>query len=154
MKEGVKMNTIIVYYSKHHGNTKKLVDAIKEKYGITAVDILNKEQAELEKADIIGIASGIYAGSFAKPLLKYLSKNLPEGKRVFFISTSAGPKPGYEKSIRALTDSRSCEYIGSYSCMGFNTFGPTKLFGGTAKGHPTDEEINGAVSFFSGLLQK
>lgn len=154
MKGDFNVKTVILYYSKHHGNTKKLVDAIKDKYDVTAVDILKKEETDLVSADMIGIASGIYAGSFAKPLLRYLKENLPDGKRVFFISTSAGPKPGYEKTVKTLTDNKSCEFMGSYSCKGFNTFGPTKLFGGTAKGHPTEDEINGAVSFFEGLVKK
>ena len=34
------MRTAIVYVSKHHGNTKKLVDAIAEKYEITAIDAM------------------------------------------------------------------------------------------------------------------
>lgn len=32
------MKTAIVYVSTHHGNTKKLVDAISEKYDITVID--------------------------------------------------------------------------------------------------------------------
>ena len=31
------MKTAIVYYSKHHGNTKKLVDAIASQYEITLI---------------------------------------------------------------------------------------------------------------------
>ena len=41
--------------------------------------------------------------------------------------------------------------MGQYSCPGYNTFGPFKLVGGTAKGHPTKEEIEGAVKFYKGL---
>lgn len=33
------MKTIIIYESAHHGNTKKLVDAIVKKYGIKGISI-------------------------------------------------------------------------------------------------------------------
>jgi hypothetical protein len=33
----------------------------------------------------------------------------------------------------------------------FDTFGPFKLIGGLKKGHPTEEEIQGAVDFYNGL---
>ena len=35
--------------------------------------------------------------------------------------------------------------------MGFDTFGPFKLVGGIAKGHPDEDEIRGAVEFYEGL---
>lgn len=36
------------------------------------------------------------------------------------------------------------EIWGEYSCLGFDTFGPFKLFGGIAKGHPSQDEIEAA----------
>ena len=44
-----------------------------------------------------------------------------------------------------------CREIAAYDCMGFDTFGPFRLVGGIAKGHPTAEEIRGAVDFYRGL---
>ena len=148
------MKAAIVYYSKHHGNTKRVLDAIAGKYPEELINVIDQPDAELEGYELIGIASGIYAGSFAKPLLKYLKKYLPVKSRVFFISTSAGPKPDYEKSVRKLCIGKECDVLGGYMCLGFNTFGPTKLFGGTAKGHPTREELDDAVSFYEDIMNK
>ena len=36
---------------------------------------------------------------------------------------------------------------------GFDTFGPFKLIGGIAKGHPTQSEIDGAVEFYGSLAE-
>ena len=36
-------------------------------------------------------------------------------------------------------------------CLGYDTFGPFKLVGGIAKGHPTEAEIKGAVEFYQAL---
>ena len=33
------MKTAIVYHSYHHGNTKKLLDAIAEKHEVTLIDV-------------------------------------------------------------------------------------------------------------------
>jgi multimeric flavodoxin WrbA len=34
---------------------------------------------------------------------------------------------------------------------GYDTFGPFKLIGGLAKGHPDDKDLENAVAFFRGL---
>lgn len=43
--------------------------------------------------------------------------------------------------------------LGVYGCRGFDTFGPFKLIGGIAKGHPTQNEIDGAVEFYGSLAE-
>ena len=43
------------------------------------------------------------------------------------------------------------EEIGAYECLGFDTFGPFRLIGGIAKGHPDAGEIAGAVKFYREL---
>jgi flavodoxin len=42
-----------------------------------------------------------------------------------------------------------CE--GRFSCKGYDTFGLFKLIGGLAKGHPDDNDLENAVTFFKGL---
>lgn len=146
------MKTAIVYFSKHHGNTKKLVDAIAAAHEVTLINAADGAGVSLKEFDRIGLASGIYAGSFGKPLIAFAERELPAGKPVFFISTSASPSgKAYLKSIRRVTESKSCKELGAYHCTGFNTFGPFKLVGGTAKGHPTEEEIQAAVRFYENL---
>ena len=98
------MKTAIVFYSRHHGNTKKLLDAIAEKYPVTLIDATKNPSPDLSGYDAIGFASGIQA-----------------------------------------------EILGRYECFGFNTFGPFKLIGGIAKGHPDSNEISGAVKFYKQL---
>ena len=67
------MTTAIVYYSKHHGNTKKLVDAIgSADPSLTLIDVTEQPDAELSSYDRIGIASGIYFTSFAKQVLAFV----------------------------------------------------------------------------------
>ena len=133
------MKTAIVYYSEHHGNTKKLLDAIAEKHDVTLINVTKSPETDLSGYDRIGLASGIYYSSFAKQLLAYAEEHLPEGKDVFYIFTHGAPKGMFLREL------------GDYHCQGFDTYGPFKLVGGIAKGHPTEDEISGAVSFYEGL---
>ena len=145
------MKTAIVYYSQHHGNTKKLLDAIAAMHEVDLIDVTKQPDADLSAYGRIGLASGIYYTSFAKQLLEFARKNLPEGKDVFYVYTHGAPKGAFLKTIREIAEAKGCREIGSYHCTGFDTFGPFKLVGGIAKGHPTEEEIAGAVAFYESL---
>ena len=140
-----------MYYSKHHGNTKKLLDAIAEKYDVDLIDVTQKAGIDLEKYDRIGFASGIYYSSFAKQILEAASASLPSGKKVFFIATCGSMRNLYFRGIKAITKKQGCESLGEFLCLGFDTFGPFKLVGGIAKGHPTEDEIGAAVKFYESL---
>ena len=145
------MATAIIYYSQHHGNTKKLLDAIcAADPEIDLIDVTAGAK-DLSAYDRVGIASGIYFSAFAKQVLSYAEEYLPEGKPVFFIYTHGAPKGDFLKGIREITKKKHCPELGEYRCQGFDTFGPFKLVGGIAKGHPTQDEIDGAVSFYQGL---
>ena len=148
------MKTAIAYYTKHHGNTKKLLDAITakaDKGEITLIDVTVQPSADLSGYDRIGLASGIYYNSFAKQLLAFAQECLPEKKDVFYIFTHGAPKGVFLTAIRGIAGKKQCRELGSYHCLGFDTFGPFRLVGGIAKGHPTEDEINGAVAFYQNL---
>lgn len=143
------MRTAIVYYSQHHGNTKQLVDAIASQYKITLIDVTKNTMADLSDYECIGFASGIYFSTFAKQILTFAEKNLPENKAVFFINTCGFKSPiMYFDAIRKISRDKKCFEIGTYQCLGYDTFGPFKAIGGIAKGHPDENEIKGAVSFY------
>ena len=145
------MSTAIVYCSKHHGNTKKLLDAIAAENEVTLIDVTARPAADLSGYDRIGFASGVYYGGFARQVVSFAENCLPQNRDVFFICTHGAPKGDFMKAIRAVAEKNRCREIGAYDCMGFDTFGPFRLVGGIAKGHPTAEEIRGAVDFYRGL---
>ena len=142
------MKTAIVYYSKHHGNTKKLVDAIARENEVTLIDVTEQPSADLSEYDRIGFASGIYYSKFATQILSFAEAHLPENKKVFYIYTHGAPKGSFLKGMREIAEKKHCKEIGEYHCQGFDTFGPFKLIGGLAKGHPTEEEIRGVTAFY------
>ena len=145
------MKTAIVYYSQHHGNTKKLLDAIASAGEVTLIDVTNGTCADLSGYDRIGFASGVYFASFAKQLLTYAQANLPEKRDVFFIATCGVQSGVYFETIRKITKAKNCRELGAYLCLGYDTFGPFKLVGGISKGHPDQDEIATAVRFYQNL---
>ena len=146
------MKTVIVYYSKHHGNTKKLLDAIAgADPTVVLIDVTAQPSADLSDYDRIGFASGIYYSSFAKQIVTFASEHMPEGKDVFYIYTHGAPKGDFLKAMREIAGKKRCREIGAYHCQGYDTFGPFKLVGGLAKGHPTEAEIAAAVTFYQRL---
>lgn len=146
------MKTAICYYSEHHGNTKLLLDAIqKQDPDVVLIDCTNKHEVDLLGYDRIGFASGIYYGAFAKPLLSFAQINLPDKKEVFFLFTCGNMSSSYTNRIKEIAEAKEAKILGEYGCFGFDTFGPFKIVGGIKKGHPTDEEIGQAVSFYLNL---
>lgn len=148
------MKTAIIYYSKHHENTKKLLDAISAKYEVSLIDAAQMQESDLTAYDMIGFASGIYYSKFHKSVLQFAEKNLPHNKSVFFIYTYGAKKDGYTKAIEAAVLKKSAKIKGTFGCFGFNTFGPFKMIGGMAKGHPDKTDIDNAVSFFGNLISQ
>lgn len=145
------MKTAIVYYSRHHENTLKLLGAIKEMHPeVTLIDAL--EGGELNGYDAVGFASGIYYSKFHKSVLKMAREKMPEGRKTFFLYTYGAKKDGYTKSISEAVADKHAQVLGEYGCYGFNTFGPFKLIGGIAKGRPDDKDIRGAVNFYEKLF--
>lgn len=145
------MKTAIVYYSKHHGNTKKLIDAIAAQHDVTAIDATEVKTADLSGYDMVGFASGIYYSKFHKSVLEFAEQNLPDGKPVFFLYTYGAEKKGYTKAITEAVSKHNAKIAGEYGCFGFNTFGPFKLIGGIAKGHPDQADLDGVRNFFENL---
>ncbi|MBQ3427326.1 MAG: flavodoxin [Clostridia bacterium] len=142
------MKTIIIYVSVHHGNTKKVIEAIASKNDVKVFDVLSKERIDLEEYDCIGIASGIAYGKYYPQMIKFVENNLPGSKKVFFIHTAGSPRENHNSAVKAVAESKGCECLGAYFCKGFDTYGPFKLIGGIAKGHPDSAEIQGAIDFF------
>lgn len=146
------MKVAIAYYSQHHGNTKKLLDAIKELGDIKLINVVECKEADLSEYDLVGFASGIYYGKFSEKVMEFAKNNLPNEKRVFLINTY-GLKRDYTKEMKQIIEEKSCKLVGIYGCRGFDTFGPFKLIGGIAKGHPDESEVKGAIEFFSRIIQ-
>ena len=145
------MKTAIVYFSEHHGNTKKLLDAIAAGNDVTLIDATKPHMTDLSSFDAVGFASGIYFQKYHASVIKFAEMYLPEGKPVFFIFTYGFYRGVYAKDIREVCIAKQAQVLGRFGCLGLDTFGPFKLVGGIAKGHPNEDDLRNAVSFYNKL---
>lgn len=144
--------TVVVYASKHHGNTYKLAKAISDKYEIAMIDAMKEKYVDLQEYDIVGFASGIDFGKFYVEIEDFAKENLPTQKQVFFLYTCAMDRVGFTDSIKEIALEKEAIILGEYGCRGYNTYGPWKLIGGMNKNHPTEAEIQEGVNFYEKLL--
>ena len=80
------MKTLILYESTHHGNTKKLCDAIAAGEKDVTVWEVGQGKIPWEEYGLIGFASGIAFGKFY-PAITKAAEEIPAGKQVFFLYT-------------------------------------------------------------------
>ena len=147
------MKTVLIYASTHHGNTKKVVDAISNECEIEIVDATKVHEKDIRDYDLIGFASGIFFTKFSEQVLNFARVNLPANKDVFFIATAGNPMNGNFNSIADIAKDKKCNERGRFQCKGFDTYGPFKLVGGIQKGHPDESELKAAVEFYKGLQE-
>jgi flavodoxin len=147
----IMKKNIIIYASKHHNNTYKLVKAISEKYEITTIDATKETIVDLHGYELIGFASGIDFGKFYEEIENFAKTNLPIKKKVFFLYTCAMERKEFTNSMKEIVLEKEADILGEYGCKGYNTYGPWKVIGGMNKKHPTEIEIMSAVEFFDKL---
>ena len=142
------MKTAICYYSRHHGNTRKVAEAMALEGGADLIDVTTRQTVRLEEYDCVGFASGIYGFEFHKAVTAFARQYLPEGKPVFFVCTYGALRGAGAKELESLARERGCPVLGTFGCKGYDTFGPFRLVGGIAKGHPDEQDLKNAREFF------
>lgn len=148
------MKTAICYYSRHHGNTRKVLEAMAQGNGVDLIDVTSRMAVHLEDYDCIGFASGIYYSKFQETVLDFARQYLPQGKDVFFVYTCGSMRKGYTRAIAEAVAEKGANILGEYGCRGFDTYGPFKLIGGIAKGHPNADELQKAREFYQSICRE
>lgn len=149
-------DTAIFYHSHHHSNTKRVLDTIAAQYPVDVFSLPGQIEADFSRYRTFGFASGIYYARFDASLVNFIQSTpeLVKGRQCFLIYTSGSDKDSYAKSFSRLLQSNGAHILGVYHCRGFDTFGPFKLLGGIAKGHPDDQDLAEALAFYQDILQK
>ena len=70
---------------------------------------------------------------------------------MFFVCTYGGLRGSGPKAVAEIARERGCPVLGEFHCKGYDTFGPFRLVGGIAKGHPNDRDLEDARRFFQNL---
>lgn len=147
------MKTAICYYSRHHGNTRKVAEAMAQEGQVDLIDVTSRQPVRLEEYDCIGFASGIYGFEFHKAVAAFARQYLPEGKPVFFVCTYGALRGAGAKELEDLARERGCPVLGAFGCKGYDSIGPFKLVGGIAKGHPDTRDLERAREFYRSLIK-
>jgi len=147
--------TAIVYRSPHHGNTKKLLDAIVNAHPDVTLIHAGENDFSPDMFDVIGFASGVYLSAFGRPVTE-LAERLEglAGKDCFLLYTSGSNPEKYGRAFTRKLEGRGARVVGKFGCYGYDTYGPFKLVGGVRKGHPNGAEIEAAVGFCRELMER
>lgn len=143
------MKTILIYASTHHGNTKKVAQRIGEQCSVDLVDITKVKDVQITEYDMVGLASGVYFGSFHKDLNQFIEiSDGFQGKKVCFLDTCGMAYKDYTSGAKKALQSKGAVVLGSFQCRGYDTFGIFGKIGGIAKKHPNEKDMDRAVAFF------
>ena len=159
-------NVLIIYQSIHHGNTKKIAQAMAE---VLDAEIRKPSEIvieEIKKYHLIGFGSGIYWGKHHPSIFKIVEKLTDlHGIKAFLFSTSGTSNAGnflhnirhlishFHVHLRRELKKKGIEIIGEFSCKGFDTAGPLKQIGGISKGRPNQEDLEKAKGFARKILK-
>lgn len=139
-------NRLIIYHTVS-GRTGKVASAISKGLKATMKKVENFNLEEFEKADLIGLGSGIYYGRHHKKLIK-LVKELPEGdKKMIVFSTSGCGTTKFHKKLCNLLRNKGYTVVDEMAVMGFDICGLFKLVGGINRGKPDEEDLREAEEF-------
>ena len=147
------MKTAICYYSRHHGNTLKVLEAMALEGEVDLIDVTTRQTVRLDGYDCVGFACGIYGFSFHPAVEAFARQYLPAAKPVFFVYTYGVAKGAGAKDVAAVAAEKGCPVLGEFGCKGYDTFGPFRLVGGIAKGRPDARDLENARAFYRGLRE-
>jgi flavodoxin len=149
------MKALIICESVHHGNTKKVADAIAEVLKCEVRQPGEVDPIRFGEYDLVGFGSGIYGGKFHRNVLKVAEEMPAINGKVFVFSTSGGPgQPRHHQPVKDILAGKGCSLVGEFNCRGYDTFGPLKLVGGLSKGKPDETDLKEAREFAAIVQRK
>jgi flavodoxin len=144
----------VVYASIHHGNTRKVAEAIARVLSADLMDVRSVSARQLGGYDMIGFGSGIYFRKHYQPVLALANSLGPaEGRRAFIFSTAGLPRlaPMFHRPLRAVLEEKGYEVAGEFACKGHDSYAIFALVGGINKGRPNAADLDRARQFAKGL---
>jgi flavodoxin len=138
--------------SQHHGNTKKIADAMAAVLDAEVRRPADVNVEALAEYHLVGFGSGIAFGKHYQPLLKWVDALPALDKKAFVFSTRGAPRQGsHHRALKGKLKEKGLTVVGEFSCRGFDTYGLMKLFGGIARGRPNKQDLRNAEEFAKNL---
>ena len=149
------MKTLIVCVSVHHGNTEKIAIAMANALQATLLKPGEVNVERIAECDLVGFGSGIYFRKHHRTLLALVDRlATTSGRKAFVFSTSGQGSSKYNQPLISRLIEKGFDVISSFSCKGFDTWGPIGLLGGMSKGRPNEEDLKQAENFARTLKEK
>lgn len=151
------MKTLIIYYSRHHGNTEKIAKAMAE---VLKAELFRPDEIDIDilsDYDLIGFGSGVYFGRPHQSLLELVGKlHNQNGKKAFVFTTSGIGRLFFYNKLGKLLKEKLIEkgfnITSEFNCRGWDTYPLlVRPFGGINKGRPNKEDLEKAREFAKGL---
>ena len=106
--------TVILYASVHHGNTRKVAEHLARQEGVTAVDLLHDPLPDLGSYDLVGFASGIYFQAMHQRVRQALDRAVfRPGQAVFFLYTCGAPLGDGAKGLKKILAQKGVPWAAS-----------------------------------------
>ena len=152
------MSRIVVCASRSHGNTRKVADVMAKVLDAQVVSPADVDASELASCDLVGFGSGVYAMRLDAELRELVDSLPPgEGRHVFLFATSGAPELpwlGFTREVRNALESRGYRLDGTFTCRGWDTWGPLGCFGGLNRGRPNAPDLRNAERFAAELRDR
>lgn len=147
------MRALIVYVSLHHGNTKKVADAMAAELQSRAITPEQVDINTLTEYDLLGFGSGLYFGPHHQSMLEFARALPTMSVEAFVFSTRGRWHVGRaHEALKQALKSKGLRVIGEFSCRGFDTVGPLRYIGGVARGRPNARDLADARTFARTLM--
>lgn len=144
------MKALISYASVHHGNTKKIAEAMTQAISAELVAVKDLTTKNIDRYDLIGFGSGIYFSKHHRSLLDAVDA-LPymPGKKAFIFSTAGFPagKFLFHRPLKTKLREKGFIITWDFSCRGLDTYKIFGPFGGMNRGHPDNNDLDRAQTF-------
>jgi len=157
------VKSLVIVFSYHHGNTKKIAQAIGKALNAEVKTPDRVFPEKLREYDLIGFGSGIYSATFDPSMLTLADRlSSAAGKKAFLFSTYGAPgfavTPNFvadnHAEMREKLQLKGYTVIGEFGCAGWNTNSFLKYFGGINKGRPDAGDLKNAEAFARDMLGK
>jgi flavodoxin len=147
------MKTIVICVSVHHGNTKKIADAIADVLHAQVCTPDKADAAMLDDCDLIGVGSGIYNGKHHQSLLDFVDTLPLLNKQAFVFSTRGGALDHNHEPLKQRLERKGLHIVAEFSCKGLDTSGVFNYIGGINNGRPNANDVHDAREFARMLLE-
>jgi len=150
------MHTAIVYVSVHHGNTRRVAEAMAQTLDAALLTVEEAITLDGQALDLIGFGSGIYFGRHHRSLLDLVMnlKSMPTRCFVFSTAGIASLATLWHRSLVGQIRRRDSEVVGQFCSPGWDTVGPLWLFGGLHRRRPDQNDLTRAAQFAKDLRAK